>query len=92
MGELHADDVDEYIKAGAGEAFSAKDFRTWNATVLAAVELAAIQARRSRISQTIAAALPRGGLSPPSAATHAAARVRTRVERAVIDLLGEAER
>jgi DNA topoisomerase I len=33
-------DVNEYIKAHAGESFSAKDFRTWSATVLAAVELA----------------------------------------------------
>jgi DNA topoisomerase IB len=33
-------DINEYIKAATGEDFSAKDFRTWNATVLAAVALA----------------------------------------------------
>ncbi len=37
--ELDADEVNDYLKRHAG-AFSAKDFRTWNATVLAAVALA----------------------------------------------------
>jgi DNA topoisomerase I len=38
---VRADDVNEYIKERLGEEFSAKDFRTWNATVLAAAALAA---------------------------------------------------
>ncbi len=38
--ELHADDVNDYIKRVSGGGFTAKDFRTWNATVLAAVALA----------------------------------------------------
>jgi DNA topoisomerase IB len=33
--------VNEYLKQAVGEDFSAKDFRTWNGTVLAAVTLAA---------------------------------------------------
>lgn len=33
-------DVNDYIKRAAGEDFSAKDFRTWSATVMAAVGLA----------------------------------------------------
>jgi DNA topoisomerase-1 len=33
-------DVNEYIKAAAGPEFSAKDFRTWGGTLLAAVQLA----------------------------------------------------
>ena len=33
-------DVNEYIKAATSEEFSAKDFRTWGGTLLAAVELA----------------------------------------------------
>lgn len=33
-------DVNEYIKAATGPEFSAKDFRTWGGTLLAAVELA----------------------------------------------------
>jgi DNA topoisomerase-1 len=32
-------DVNEFIKAAVGEEFSAKDFRTWNATVVAAAAL-----------------------------------------------------
>ncbi|MFN2612213.1 MAG: DNA topoisomerase IB, partial [Solirubrobacterales bacterium] len=37
-------DVNAYLKEVAGGDFSAKDFRTWNATVLAAAALAARQA------------------------------------------------
>ncbi|MHB8233840.1 MAG: DNA topoisomerase IB [Solirubrobacteraceae bacterium] len=39
--ELHADDVNDYLKRRSAGEFTAKDFRTWNATVLAAVALAA---------------------------------------------------
>jgi DNA topoisomerase I len=38
--EVHAEDVNSYIKLISGGDFTAKDFRTWNATVLAAVALA----------------------------------------------------
>jgi DNA topoisomerase-1 len=38
--EVHAEDVNAYIKQISGGDFTAKDFRTWNATVLAAVALA----------------------------------------------------
>jgi DNA topoisomerase IB len=38
---VHADDINGYIKQRIGDDFSAKDFRTWNATVLTAVSLAA---------------------------------------------------
>ncbi len=38
---LRSDDINEYLKERIGAEFSAKDFRTWNATVLAAVALAA---------------------------------------------------
>jgi DNA topoisomerase I len=38
--ELHADEVNGYVKRASGGDFTAKDFRTWNATVLAAVVLA----------------------------------------------------
>jgi DNA topoisomerase IB len=37
-------DVNEYVKAAIGGEFSAKDFRTWNGTVLAAVALAEVAA------------------------------------------------
>jgi DNA topoisomerase I len=38
--DVRSDDINEYVKAVTAGAFSAKDFRTWNATVLAAVALA----------------------------------------------------
>ena len=37
---VRSDDVNDYLKAQIGEEFSAKDFRTWNATVVAAAWLA----------------------------------------------------
>ncbi|HZA90418.1 MAG TPA: hypothetical protein VE401_09310 [Solirubrobacterales bacterium] len=37
-----SEEVNEYLKSAAGDAFSAKDFRTWYATVVAAVALAAM--------------------------------------------------
>jgi len=37
---LRSDDINDYLKAQIGEDFSAKDFRTWNATVLAATSVA----------------------------------------------------
>jgi DNA topoisomerase I len=39
--DLRSDDINERLRGLAGGDFSAKDFRTWNATVLAAVALAA---------------------------------------------------
>lgn len=38
--DVKSDDINEYIRTAAGREFSAKDFRTWHATVLAAVALA----------------------------------------------------
>jgi DNA topoisomerase IB len=38
--DVRSDDINEHLKELAGEDFTAKDFRTWNATVLAAVALA----------------------------------------------------
>jgi DNA topoisomerase IB len=37
--DVKSADINEYVKAAAGEEFSAKDFRTWSGTVLAAVAL-----------------------------------------------------
>jgi DNA topoisomerase IB len=39
--DVKAAEINEYLKEVTGGDYSAKDFRTWNATVLAAVELAA---------------------------------------------------
>jgi DNA topoisomerase-1 len=38
---VRSDQISEHLKALIGEQYTAKDFRTWNATVLAAVSLAA---------------------------------------------------
>jgi DNA topoisomerase IB len=38
--DVRSEDVNTYLRAKAGEDVSAKDFRTWHGTVLAAVELA----------------------------------------------------
>jgi DNA topoisomerase I len=38
--DVRSADINEHLKELAGDGFSAKDFRTWNATVLAAVALA----------------------------------------------------
>lgn len=38
--DLRSDDINAYLKQATGGDFSAKDFRTWSATVLAAVALA----------------------------------------------------
>jgi DNA topoisomerase IB len=40
--DVRSENVNDYLKAAAGADFSAKDFRTWSATVLAAVALAAM--------------------------------------------------
>jgi len=38
--DVRSNDINEYVKTVSGREFSAKDFRTWSATVLAAVALA----------------------------------------------------
>ena len=37
--DLRSEDINAYLKQATGDDFSAKDFRTWNATLLAAVAL-----------------------------------------------------
>jgi DNA topoisomerase-1 len=38
--DLRSSDINEYLKDATGDDFSAKDFRTWSATMLAAIALA----------------------------------------------------
>jgi DNA topoisomerase-1 len=124
--EVHAEDVNAYIKRHSGGAFTAKDFRTWNATVLAAVALAGAggrggsRAARERTVvkavRTVAAYLgntpavcrasyvdPRvidrylAGVTiaptlaelPAGAPELADARIRRRIEAAVLELLAD---
>jgi DNA topoisomerase IB len=122
--DLAADEVNAYLKQSSGGDFSAKDFRTWNATVLAAVALAGFEQQRQRRAnrerqvkraiETVAAYLgntpavcrasyvdPRvidrfhaGVTIAPAIARPgpdlASPRIRTRIERAVLDLLEDA--
>ena len=57
--DLGSGDVNEYLKAAAGGDFTAKDFRTWHATVLAAVAVAVAPAARSAAARkrTVTAAV-----------------------------------
>jgi DNA topoisomerase I len=45
--DVRSDEINEYIHEQIGERFTAKNFRTWHGTVLAAVELAGEQRPRS---------------------------------------------
>jgi DNA topoisomerase I len=45
--DVRSEDINRYIQEEAGESFSAKDFRTWHGTVLAATELGLQPAPRS---------------------------------------------
>jgi DNA topoisomerase IB len=50
--DVRSADINEYIKEMVGEQHSAKDFRTWNATVLAAVLLAAVASEKPAQSKS----------------------------------------
>ncbi len=58
--DVRSPDVNAYVKALSGNGFSAKDFRTWHGTVLAAVSLAlggpvppGVTARRRRVTAAV---------------------------------------
>lgn len=59
--DVRSEEINEYLKAKAGAEFSAKDFRTWHGTVLAAVELAREETPRSSraAARAISAAIKR---------------------------------
>jgi DNA topoisomerase-1 len=46
--DVRSEDINAYIQEKVGDRYSAKDFRTWHATVLAAVELAGAEAPASK--------------------------------------------
>ncbi len=120
--DVRSDDINEYLHEQLGKEFTAKDFRTWNATVMAAVTLAVDgrdaatkTARKRAINRAVGAVSELLGNTPAVARrayidprvfdryrsgwTIAAAleripeldvaddRARTRIERAVVDLL-----
>jgi DNA topoisomerase I len=82
---VSSDEVNSYLKQQIGEEFSAKDFRTWNATVIAAVALAASghdaktkTARQRVVKQTV------GGVAEVLGNTPAVAR-RAYIDPRVFD-------
>jgi DNA topoisomerase IB len=50
--EVTSDQVNAYLKAKIGDAFTAKDFRTWGGTVLGAVALASVDPGSRSATQT----------------------------------------
>jgi DNA topoisomerase I len=67
---VHAHDVNDYIKDVAGSEFSAKDFRTWSGTVLAAAALAENEpdpdprTRRRAVTESVAKVAEHLGNTP----------------------------
>jgi DNA topoisomerase I len=49
---VRSEDINDYIKRNLGEGFSAKDFRTWNATVMAAVSVSVAADRDQASTKT----------------------------------------
>lgn len=68
--KVHSKDVNDYIKDAAGKGFSAKDFRTWSATVLAAAGLAEQAPAPSTKKGTARRYQPGGQRGSPSAGGH----------------------
>ena len=62
--DIKSTEINDYIQETIGEGHSAKDFRTWNATVLAAVVLAA--SARERDLETKGARAPGPSETPSS--------------------------
>lgn len=89
--DVRSEDVNAYLKEVAGDAFSAKDFRTWHGTVFAAAALAADgevpaaqSARRRRISAAIKEVAAELGNTPAVArASYVDPRLLDRYEEGV---------
>ncbi len=67
--DLRSGDINAYIKTLLGEEHSAKDFRTWHATVLAAVDIAGAEVhettpRKSLIAATVRTVAEHMGNTP----------------------------
>ena len=89
--DVRSEDVNAYLKEVAGDAFSAKDFRTWHGTVYAAAALAAggevppaPSVRRRRISAAIKEVAAELGNTPAVArASYVDPRLLDRYEEGV---------
>jgi DNA topoisomerase-1 len=61
---VHSDDVNEYMRAAMGGDFSAKDFRTWAGTVLAARALRDLEPTQKSVKEAIASVAASLGNTP----------------------------
>jgi DNA topoisomerase IB len=82
--EVHAEDVNAYIKLISGGDFTAKDFRTWNATVLAAVALAGADVGRGAEAKDKDGARPKAKLKAKDEPKRPTATSRRRVVNAAV--------
>ena len=87
--DVRSDDINDYVKEGTGGEFTAKDFRTWHATVLAAVALAvSVPAARSERARKRAVARAVGEVSDYLGNTPAVCRT-SYVDPRVVDRFNE---
>ena len=87
--DVRSGDINDYIKEGTGGEFTAKDFRTWHATVLAAVALAvSVPAARSERARKRAVARAVGEVSDYLGNTPAVCRT-SYVDPRVVDRFNE---
>ena len=64
--DVRSDEVNAYIRAAAGNEFSAKDFRTWSGTVLGAIELAKARSGGAEMTKTARQRAARGAVKAVS--------------------------
>lgn len=67
---VHREDVNNFLRAESGGPFSAKEYRTWNATVIAASTLAALQPRASQATMVASRAVAAALGNTPTVARH----------------------
>ena len=88
--DVRSEDVNSYIQEKAGEGFSAKDFRTWHGTVLAAVELAGEPSPASEAAATRSISAAVGRVAEALGNTPAVCR-RSYIDPRVIERFREGE-
>lgn len=94
--DVHSDDINGYLREASGGEMTAKDFRTWHGTVLAAVDLAgtgpkkSLTGRRKAVSAAMRAVAEQLGNTPTVARnSYVDPRVVDRYhEGAVVNLAG----
>jgi DNA topoisomerase IB len=65
---IHREDVNNFLRAEAAGPFSAKEYRTWNAAVIASVELAELRPVSARAPAVAARAVARALGNTPAVA------------------------